>query len=383
MSGFNTPILEDPDLNSSLNGLFSNASVISHTIYLIIICLLAFVSVGMAIVHIPVYIQSRGIIRPSAEVNLILAPVQGIIREINVSENQYVTKGYTIISLESEKESLQKKLAVNDLTNVRLWLQDLKKITAGKNGTLILLTDKYRIELILLTEQLEHIDLRLSMAKADFERFQKLKDKNFISEKEFEESALKYKSLQAEKNQLMSEKQKQWINELTELKIRESTLIRQISEINFFIERSIITAPVSGIIQGIRNQYTGGYCSAGASLCNLIPDTGLVAELFITPKDIGFLSPGQSVRLLIDSYDYKYWGALQSECTSISKDIEIIENQALFRVVCELQSNPFLEYRNKRVIPGKGMTLTAQFLVTEKNVWQLLRDEAYNLVTNE
>jgi membrane fusion protein, peptide pheromone/bacteriocin exporter len=376
-------ILNDPDLRNTVIGFSSKPRLFSHSIYLIIVGFLMLLSIGMAFFKIPVYIRTRGILRPSSEVNQILAPVQGIVDKIYVSENQLVNEGDPIIRLESEKENLQKGLIVAELNLLSEWVQDLITITDTNNVSFNLVTDKYQIDYQLYNEQIQNIDFKLDLAKTDYLRFQNLFNEKYISEKEFDESVLKYISLMTEKKLLITGKKKQWINELNEFKLKETGLVKQISEIGFFIDKSIITAPSSGIIQSIRTKYKGEFCSTGTLMCKLIPNTNLVAEIFIPPKDIGFIRRGQNVRLLIDSYDYKYWGGLKASCSSISEDVEIIENQALFRVICDLQPPACLEFRQKKVSPGKGMTLTAQFLVEEKNVWQLLWDDSFNLISIE
>jgi len=297
-----------------------------------------------------------------------------------VSENELVSRGQTILQLETAKEELHKNLLINELELLQLWINDLNELLNTNYTSSNLRTEKYRVDIHLFNEETRSIDQKLDLAETDFKKYTNLFKEKYISEKEYEEVNLKYKSLLSEKNKLISEKQLQISNALDECILRKSDLVRQLSEISYFLEKATIVAPVSGIIQGIRNNYTGEYCSAGINICNLIPDTGLIAELYIPPKDIGFITPGQEVRLLIDSYDYKYWGAMKAKCISVSDDIEIIDNHALFRVICELQSQTWLEYRKTRVNPGKGMTLTAQFLVMNRNLWQLLRDQAYNLV---
>jgi HlyD family secretion protein len=383
MSSPRNHILNEPDLNNSLNTFFSSSKQLSQIIYLIILALLTTMAIGMAIVQIPVYIHTRGILRPANEVNQIIAPVSGIINEIKASENQFVSKGQAILILESAKEELYKSLLTDELELIHLWLKDLKELAANNNINPLLITDKYRIKFELYNQEITSIDLKLNLAESEYNKFRNLFEEEFISEKEYDEAFLKYKSLFNEKNKLVSENQMQITNELNEMILKESELRKKISEINYYLEKSVIRAPVSGIIQGIRNNYPGEYCSVGIDVCKLIPDTVLIAELYISPKDIGYISAGQYVRLLIDSYDYKYWGTMNAQCVSISEDIELIDNQALFRVICELTNTPWLEYRNARVKPGKGMTFTAQFLIMKRNLWQLLRDQAYNLVLQE
>ncbi len=378
MTDSRVPILDDVELKSSINSFFGKTNIYSHTIYLIILGLLILASVAMAVFKIPVFVQSRGIIRPSAELKQILAPVQGVITKINGAENQSVNQGDTILQLDAEKEKIQKKLIVKNIEQLKMQIIDLVQLTDSVNKFPLPVSGMYQVEYSLYQEKLKEIDLRTKMELADYERYITLFTEKYLSKREFEVSVLKYKTLQNEKKQLIYNQQNRWINERNEYILQESAMLKSLSEIDYFIENSVIKAPVSGILQGIRNRFLGEFCATGTALFKLIPDTNLMAELQIPPRDIGFIHPGQKVRLLVDSYDYKYWGILDATCASVSNDIEITGNQALFRVICELNKPTFLEYLGNRVYPGKGMTLTAQFFVTERTIWQLLRDEAYN-----
>jgi HlyD family secretion protein len=383
MPGLPLPQFEDIDLKNTINTFFSKTSLIPQTIYISILCLLIAISFGMGIFHIPVFIQARGIIRPAIETNQILAPVQGVINEIYLSENQYANKGDSIISFESEKESLQKTLIESELNFLNLCLFDLGALMDTHKEGMLFRSVKYQLDYEQYLENLKEYDLRISLMKTDFQRIQKLYKDKYISEKEFDESTLKYNLLVAEKNKLVFEKKKQWTNELNEFEMRKTSLIKSLSEIDFFLEKSVLAAPVSGIVQGIRSRFIGEFCTLGTTLYRLIPDTGLIAEVYIPPKDIGFILTGQKVRLLIDSYDFRYYGVIEAKCLSISNDIETAENQALFRVLCSIPPETCLRYRDNRVVPGKGMTLNAQFLIAEKSLWQLLTDKTYNMISSK
>ncbi len=373
--------LGDTEFRNSLNILFHSSSRLSQVIYICILCLLLFAGAGMAIFKIPVYVKSRGIIRPSASVIYILAPVPGIIKEINVGENQYIKEGERILQFDTDKEKMQNTILEKELQEIHNRISDLQQILDPAIKYKRLISGKYRVENRIYTLQLKNMDLRLNLAETDRKRFESLAREEFISQKEFEKSLLDYRSIVTEKEQLISGNEKQWNNDLSDLITREGILLKQLGETGFYIQKSGIDSPVSGTIQGIRNRYPGEYCSAGTNVCRLVPDTNLVAELFLPPGEIGLIKPGQFVRLLIDAYDFKYWGVINATCQSISEDIEIIENQAFFRVVCGISSDQKLEYHGKYVNPGKGMTLTAQFLVTEKNIWQLLHDRLFILIS--
>lgn len=381
MPNLSYPILEDPQLKNSVNSLFQNAANITHLIYLFLICFLGFIALGITLINVPVYIQARGMLRPTSEVNKISCPVQGIISTIYANENQYVTKSGLIVVLDSEKEKQNRNQLLDELKTIQTWKKDLRELSLYKKSRPLLASDKYSLDNQIFHNQLAAVNLKINLAETEYKRYKNLYESSFVSEKEFEEVKSVLISLIKETDRIVSQKHSQWINELNDCINREREISSQINELNFFIEKSEIIAPFSGIVQGIRSRYPGEFCSAGTILCSLIPDTSVMVELVIPPRDIGLISKGQEVRLLVDSYDFKYWGTLKAFCTSISEDVEVIGNQPFFRVLCEFTSTPILKYRNLKVTPVKGMTLTAQFLITKKTIWQLLRDNAYNLIS--
>lgn len=377
------PLFEDLDLKNTINSVFKRHSRFTQGLYLILLSLLLFISVAMVSFKIPVFVNARGILRPSEELNNILCPVQGLISRIDASENQYLKKGQRILQINCEKEITQRILIQTELDLIRTYIYDIKLLTDSSTKNKNLISRKYSLESELFEEKLAELNMRLSQIKLDFDRDKSLYKNNYLSKKEFEESTLKHKTILNEVNRLVLTQKSRWENERNELLLRENSLVKNLSELDFYIANSSISAPVSGILQGIRNHYKGEFCSGGNILCRIIPDTSIIAELFIQPRDIGFINPGQRARLLIDSYDYRYWGVLEGECISVSKDVEILSEQALFRVICSIKRPSYMEYKGNKVYPGKGMTLTAQFFVAERNVAQLITDEVYTLINKD
>ena len=113
------------------------------------------------------------------------------------------------------------------------------------------------------------------------------------------------------------------------------------------------------------------------SLGEISPDSGLIAETYVAPKDIGLLKIGTKARFQIDAYNYNEWGMATGKITSISSDI-FMQNgaQPFFKVRCLLDKNS-LNLKNGYVGKiKKGMTLQARFFVTRRTLFQLLYDKA-------
>jgi len=85
--------------------------------------------------------------------------------------------------------------------------------------------------------------------------------------------------------------------------------------------------------------YPGSPVFANQDLAQISPDASLVAEIYVSPNDIGLLHPGMDVRLQVNAFNYNQWGLLLGKIKEISNDIQLTNNQPAFEVKCVLLSD--------------------------------------------
>ena len=136
-----------------------------------------------------------------------------------------------------------------------------------------------------------------------------------------------------------------------------------------------IKAPVNGTIQNLVGVYTGSPVFANQDLAQISPNTNLLAEVYVSPNDIGLLREGMDVRMQVSAFNYNQWGLLYGKVKEISNDIQVMNNQPMFEVKCSLNQD-FLKLKNGyQGKLKKGMTLQARFVVTQRSLWQLMYDK--------
>ncbi|MBF0611272.1 MAG: HlyD family type I secretion periplasmic adaptor subunit [Magnetococcales bacterium] len=80
-----------------------------------------------------------------------------------------------------------------------------------------------------------------------------------------------------------------------------------------------VLAPVKGRVQELRVRTPGSVVMNGDPLLDIVPVEDLLhLEVKITPKDIGFIKPGQQVVIKVSSYDYALFGTVPGTLESIS-----------------------------------------------------------------
>jgi multidrug resistance efflux pump len=144
---------------------------------------------------------------------------------------------------------------------------------------------------------------------------------------------------------------------------------------------SHIVANISGISYVGEGLQLGTYIQAGQKVAEILPDTGLIAVCYVSPKDIGYIKPGHRVQLQIDSYNYFDWGMLNASVTEIFKDVVQIEKNPFYVVHCKMDK-PFLTFGNNGIKGDvlKGMTGRANFIQNKISLWQLLFRRVNKLV---
>ncbi|NVM87525.1 hemolysin D [Variovorax sp. SG517] len=100
-----------------------------------------------------------------------------------------------------------------------------------------------------------------------------------------------------------------------------------------------LRAPVSGVVQSIGIATLGSAVAANQPLLTIVPEnTPLIAEVFLSNNDIGYVKLGQPVEVKLDSFPFTQYGAVVGTVKWISADAEFQDPRALDKQVGSSQS---------------------------------------------
>jgi hemolysin D len=86
-------------------------------------------------------------------------------------------------------------------------------------------------------------------------------------------------------------------------------------------KQQILIAPVDGVVQQLAVHTIGGIVTPAQTLAALVPlDSNLEIEAMVLNRDIGFVVPGQSAAIKIDTFNFTRYGLLDGRVLSISRD---------------------------------------------------------------
>lgn len=98
------------------------------------------------------------------------------------------------------------------------------------------------------------------------------------------------------------------------------------------VDRLDIRAPVRGVVKDMRFRTVGGVVAPGAPVTDIVPmEQGLLAEVKISPRDVGHVRVGQDVVTKISTYDFARYGVVMGKLTSLSATFQEQDGQVYYK----------------------------------------------------
>lgn len=338
---------------------------------------------GILITHIrvPVIIHGRGIIRPEVDIIPVISAISGNIAECRIKDGMYVKKDDTLIVFNSlwNTREVELLLARQKLIEEYMFDLDLLIHNIFENFK----SHKYKSEYNAYQSVIKEKENQKILITKELERARSLYRDLLISQKEFEDIEHKFASINNSINSYITSQIVKWADELEYYRNELHTLMQRLNNLNEILYMSVIKAPVNGIIHEMKGVTTGSYLYQHQRIGGISPDTGYFAEILIHPSDIDWIHPGIKGRILLDAYNSNYWEALSTECVFISDEITVYKDQPFFTARCSVnRHHPIIRNGHTGLIK-KGMTLTVQFIITERSLLQLITDKISKWISIE
>jgi len=374
-----TQIFPTEIIENTTEAYLPQVTVRSQIIYISVLVILIAALISLPYIKISVSTNSSGIVRTVAEKSDFKAITSGRVSAWLVKENQKVETGQNLVVLASEMLDSKISLVKFQQIEKQQFIHDLGILTRLDSVNLLsvrgLRSSLYAQQYNQLNYQLQESLQQQRKIKKELDTDRMLYKEKIISMREFDEKEYIYKRLLAEYRSAIERQLSQWQSDLTTHQIAIAEIQAQESQLLKEKELYTIKAPVSGTIQQLVGKYPGSYVQAGEGLGLISPDSSLLVECYISPKDMGLLKKGMKVTYQIDALNYNDWGFAYGEINEIANDFEVIEKQPVFRVKCRLDTRSLKLKNGYATTLKKGMTLRARFIVTERSLYQLLYDK--------
>ncbi|ACB51542.1 putative HlyD-family secretion protein [Crocosphaera subtropica ATCC 51142] len=172
----------------------------------------------------------------------------------------------------------------------------------------------------------------------------------------------------AANEQRLAEIYSQLTKRIVENKKRLSQIESELSQTKLNLTYQNLKADTSGVVFDLKASQPGFVAKASQPLLKIVPQDFLIAEVFITNQDIGFVKEGMPVDVRIDSFNFSEYGDIQGKIISIGKDaLEPDEIYPFYRFPALIRlETQNLSVNGRELSLQSGMSISANVIVNEK-----------------
>jgi membrane fusion protein, adhesin transport system len=165
------------------------------------------------------------------------------------------------------------------------------------------------------------------------------------------------------------------LSELNTVVAEQSETREALPRLRERVSRTVIRAPMDGIVNQLNFRTTGGFVATGDVVLELVP-TGeaLIMEAKILPQDISQISVNDDVRIRLSAYDSSKYGAVAGRVSRISPDAVADggsgASQSFYLVDVTIEGKLILEEGEDPVTLIPGMTATVDVLSGKRTIME-------------
>lgn len=137
--------------------------------------------------------------------------------------------------------------------------------------------------------------------------------------------------------------------------------------------RTIVRAPMDGIVKTIPNRTVGGVVQPGSPMVEMVPvEDRLLIETRLRPADIAFVHPGQRAIVKITAYDYSIFGGLEGKIKLVSADSTVPQQGEPYYIAHVLTNSNTVDYYGKKLSISPGMLASVDVITGKRSVLHYL-----------
>ena len=346
-----------------------------------------------------------GYLTPTAGTAKIFAPRQGTIKAVYVKEGQAISQGQELLAIDTNQIAGDGQDVNAAMLDTLTFQRDLlkKQIAAEQErgqSEHDRLQDAIRsaaAEIAQLEAQIKIQGERVEISAKLVATATELRTKGYMSDVELKRRQLtqleQKQSRDALAQQLVAQQstltQKRYaLQQLpTVTADKVQTLRNELSDVEQHIVETngrrayVIRAPASGRVSTLQAK-VGQFADPKRLEMEIVPaDSTLQAELYVPPRAIGFVKPGQEVRILYDAFPYEQFGAYRGHVVKVSKTIltgsdaagPIRLNEPAYRVTVALD-RPDIDAHGRKIALQPDMLLHADIILERRSLMRWLLD---------
>jgi HlyD family secretion protein len=177
-------------------------------------------------------------------------------------------------------------------------------------------------------------------------------------------------------NQRIAEIDSQLNKEILNNKNQLSETEKRISDAQLTMRYQDLRAPVDGVVFDMQAKGRGYVANPSEPILKIVPGNGLVAKVFVTNQDIGFVSKGMHADVRIDTFPFSEFGDVQGKIVNIGSDALPPDQEhpySRFPVRIEIDRQA-VSVKGSEVPLQSGMAISANIITRKRSVLSIFTD---------
>ncbi|BAY48627.1 HlyD family secretion protein [Scytonema sp. HK-05] len=158
-----------------------------------------------------------------------------------------------------------------------------------------------------------------------------------------------------------------------EINSQISQIDSELSKAKTTLKYQKIFSPFDGTVFELKAKTSGFVVNSSEPVLKIVPNDNLIAKVYITNRDIGFVKEGQKVDVRIDSFPFQQYGDIKGELLTIGSDaLPPDEVYPYYRFPAKVRLDRQTLLINNRQLPlQSGMSINANIKLRKRTVMSL------------
>ncbi|EOR09531.1 HlyD family type I secretion periplasmic adaptor subunit [Acinetobacter tandoii] len=342
--------------------------------------------------HVEEVTRGQGSVIPTSREQILQSLDPGTIKEMLVKEGDIVEKGQILLRLDDTRSSAilresEAKVANLEAMSARLSAESYGTEIKFPDGISESLKHRERAAYVARRRAVDDAVAGLQTSKAMLDREISITSPMVAEGVMSEVELLRMRRQSSDLALQINEKRNQYAADANNELVRVESELAQAKENMAMradpVDRSLIRAPLRGIVKNIKINTVGGVVQAGQDIMEIVPlNDKLLVEAYIRPQDVAFVHPGLGAIVKITAYDYALYGGLEGKVTLISPDtlrdktrpseLNLNPDEAYYRILVETSQNSLTDKNGKTMPIIPGMIASVDVKTGEKTIFQYL-----------
>lgn len=280
------------------------------------------------------------------------SPVSGQLDQVLVSNGEQVSEGelllrFDVRAAKAEEDTLSRQLALE-----KERLEDQLRSNAQRQETL---------------------ERNIGLTERILNKLTPLEQGGAISEVQILQQANQLETQRDELIQLQTQRE-ELINDSN---TRLAELQGKLTQVRSQLRNEVVKAPISGTVFDLQPDNNRYVATNAEPLLKIVPKGQLGGEVNVGNQDIGFIRPGQEVKVRVDSFPYTEYGEINGRISRIGADAlppdELIRSYH-FPVDLMLERSSLKTKEGATIPLQAGMTITTNLKLRDRRLIELLSD---------